>query len=600
MTDPRPPGQAPDDSRRLRVQNDALARLAEQYWQEMWRLRGERDELLGSRSFRFGQAIAEALRQPWRLPGLPWRLWRIARGAGQVAGLADRVPVPSLRLPAAGAERSFRLAAVVDEFTALGLQGECELLLVTPDTSAEELRDFRPDLLLVESAWSGHRGSWRDLLAPPSQRLLELLRRCERLGVPTVFWNKEDPTHFEHFLETGCFFDHLLSTDADSIPGYLERTGRPDVGVMEFACQPRLHHPVDAGSREQAFMFAGSYYAEYPERVADFDRLMDCIPEGVPVHIYDRNHGCGNPEFEFPERYRPLIRGKLSADEVNGAYRRYAWAINLNTITDSPTMLSRRVLELLACNTLVLSNASRAMEAAFGDAVLVNPAPETLGALLADPLAQARRRLRGLRAVMRDHTWAHRVAQLRRLVDASAPAAPSLPAPTVYARAVDREGATRLLAEFAAQSCPGARLHLVAPPPLREGISLPDGAAWLGEDEAEHMPVATADGPVMVWSQDDAHGPHLLLDLALATRYWPAKAVGKPAAAEDAYRSCGMLPLRGTLVFDEALLPARTVAGLIAALPDARLEGEGLLYVDPFNHRAGARGQLPADASEHD
>src|SRR5690606_11739196 len=147
MTDPRPPGQAPDDSRRLRVQNDALARLAEQYWQEMWRLRGERDELLGSRSFRVGQAIAEALRQPWRLPGLPWRLWRIARGAGQVAGLADRVPVPSLRLPAAGAERSFRLAAVVDEFTALGLQGECELLLVTPDTSAEELRDFRPDLL---------------------------------------------------------------------------------------------------------------------------------------------------------------------------------------------------------------------------------------------------------------------------------------------------------------------------------------------------------------------------------------------------------------------------------------------------------------------
>jgi hypothetical protein len=170
----------------------------------------------------------------------------------------------------------------------------------------------------------------------------------------------------------------------------------------------------------------------------------------------------------------------------------------------------------------------------------------------------------------------------------------------VYARAVVREGATRLLAEFAAQSCPGARLHLVAPPPLREGISLPDGAAWLGEDEAEHMPVATADGPVMVWSQDDAHGPHLLLDLALATRYWPVKAVGKPAAAEDAYRSCGMLPLRGTLVFDEALLPARTVAGLIAALPDARLEGEGLLYVDPFNHRAGARGQLPADASEHD
>jgi len=47
MTDPRPPGQVPDDSRRLRLQGDALGRLAEQYWQEARRLRGERDELLG-------------------------------------------------------------------------------------------------------------------------------------------------------------------------------------------------------------------------------------------------------------------------------------------------------------------------------------------------------------------------------------------------------------------------------------------------------------------------------------------------------------------------------------------------------------------------
>src|SRR5690606_30230401 len=310
---------------RLRVQNDALARLAEQYWQEMWRLRGERDELLGSRSFRVGQAIAEALRQPWRLPGLPWRLWRIARGGQAVAGRAEAVP--ALHLPATGPGRTFRLAAVVDEFTALGLQGECELLLLTPDTAPEDLRDFRPDLLLVESAWSGHRGSWQDLLVPPSQPLLNLLRHCGRLGIPTVFWNKEDPSHFEYFLETGGFFDHLLSTDAGSLPAYRERTGRAEVGGVAFACQPRLHHPVDAAAREPAFLFAGSYYARYPARAADFGRLMDCIPEGVPVHIYDRNHGCGNPEFEFPERYRPLIRGKLSADEVNGAYRRYAWAI---------------------------------------------------------------------------------------------------------------------------------------------------------------------------------------------------------------------------------------------------------------------------------
>ena len=581
------------------MQRDAHARAAERCWREMQRLRTERDELLGSRSFRIGQALAEALRQPWRLPGLPWRLWRIARDMRQVPARAGREPVPAQRLPA-GPGRSFRLAAVVDEFTALGLQGECELLLVTPDTGLEELREFRPELLLVESAWSGHRGSWRDLIVPPSPALLALLRHCERLGIPTAFWNKEDPSHFEHFLDTGCFFDHLLTTDADSIPGYRERTGRQEAGVMEFACQPRLHHPVDAGPREQAFMFAGSYYARYPERAADFDRLMSAIPAGVPVHIYDRNHGGGDPDFEFPERYRPRIRGRLSAEEVNGAYRRYAWAINLNTITRSPTMLSRRLLELLACNTLVLSNASRAMEAAFGDAVVVNPAPEALRALLADPLTQARRRLRGLRAVMREHTWAHRVAQLRRLVDASAPSAPALPAPRVYARAVDREEVSRLLAEFVAQSCPGARFHLVAAASLREGVDLPAGATWLDEAEAERTPVATGDEPVMAWLPDDAHGPNLLLDLVLTSRYWPVAAVGKPTSAGDAYRSCATLPLRGSLVFEQALLPVPTVAGLLAAVPDASLGGEGLLRIDPFNYRAGARGQLPADAREDD
>lgn len=592
------PEQAASDPAALAQQRaafaEALLAARAEMASEMARLQAGHDALRNSRMFRTASALSEALRRPWRLPALPLQLWRIARG-DVVVSAHEAVATPaSPRLPRPGGG-GFRLAALVDPFTALGLEGECDLLLVTPDTTAAELDDFRPQMLLVESAWAGHDGRWRDQLAPPSPGLLALLAQFVARGVPTVFWNKEDPSHFEHFLATAQLFDVVLTTDADCVPRYQARTGRRDVGVMAFACQPRCHHPVDAGERESAFLFAGSHYARYPERARDFDSLVASLPPGRELHIYDRNHGSDQDQFRFPAHHRDAIRGSVPPDGVAALYRRYDWAINVNTIKDSPTMLSRRVPELLACNTLVLSNASKAMASAFGDAVVAGPDADVLAALLADPLARARRRLRGLRAVMRGFTWAHRVAQLRALVEPGAGPL-RLPDIQVFALAGDAASAARLQAQFLAQDYPGASLCLVVPGALAAAIAPAPGVRVM--DEATAASTALPPGPFMAWDDADAHGPHLLLDLALSARYWPAAAVGKSSSPGQAYQSADRLPLRASLVFDASLVPARTVAGLLASL-DGELSAPGaLLRIDTFNFSAGGRGDLPASASD--
>ena len=69
------------------------------------------------------------------------------------------------------------------------------------------------------------------------------------------------------------------------------------------------------------------------------------------LHIFDRNlnrPGFG-PKYRFPDGYQTAIKGSLNYEEMLTAYRCYDVMLNTNSVTDSPTMFSRRVFECLAC-----------------------------------------------------------------------------------------------------------------------------------------------------------------------------------------------------------------------------------------------------------
>ncbi|BDZ42873.1 hypothetical protein GCM10025865_21720 [Paraoerskovia sediminicola] len=75
-------------------------------------------------------------------------------------------------------------------------------------------------------------------MARASTELRGITRWCRENDVPTVFWNKEDPVHFDLFVATAALFDVVFTTDVDSIPG----TGRSSGTNESSRCSSLRNH----------------------------------------------------------------------------------------------------------------------------------------------------------------------------------------------------------------------------------------------------------------------------------------------------------------------------------------------------------------------
>ena len=274
--------------------------------------------------------------------------------------------IPDLSLPESPVARpDLRVAVVLDRFSEAAFKYEFNAIDVPAVGWEAILESELPHLLLVESAYSGSDGSWAGLVArfgEPSTELAELVDWCRRREIPTVFWNKEDPINHDWFTTSAKLFDHVFTVDSNMVDRYRSRLGHDRVGVLQFSAQPVIHHPPnDESSRNGGVAFAGSYYAvKHPARREQMEMLLDAAA-GFGLHIFDRMHRQDDPRFAWPQRYRPFIVGSLTYPQTLEAYRRYRVFINVNTVVDSPTMCARRVYELLASGTRVISGPSRAL-----------------------------------------------------------------------------------------------------------------------------------------------------------------------------------------------------------------------------------------------
>jgi hypothetical protein len=183
-----------------------------------------------------------------------------------------------------------------------------------------------------------------------------------------------------------------------------------------FAVQPAIYHPDDSVERDDRIVFAGSYgESHFPERRAALELLLDAAA-GLDLRIFDRNAGQPRSDKSFPPRFAPHLRGALDYPALADEYRRAAVCLNVNSVTDSPTMFSRRVFEMLACGACVVSTPSTGIDAVFGDLV---PTVDTVGAaraairrLIDDAAHRAATSARGIREVMLHHTYEHRLREV--------------------------------------------------------------------------------------------------------------------------------------------------------------------------------------------
>lgn len=500
------------------------------------------------------------------------------------------------------APRSIKVAAVMDEFTFHSYEPECNLLQLTPDSAIDELDAFRPDLLLIESAWRGKDELWNRKIGTLSTELKSIVRWCNSSMVPTVFWNKEDPVHFETFLNTAQQFDYVFTTDIDCIARYKAALGHNRVFLLPFACQPRVHNPVELYRRKDAFCFAGAYYVRYPDRTRDLVDYLAELPKFKSLEIFDRNFGKDDVNYQFPKEYQPYIVGTLPFNEIDKAYKGYRYSINLNSIKQSQSMFARRVYELLGSNTITVSNYSRGIRLQFGDLVVTSDSGKEIVERLKRLGAEHEQKLRlaGLRKVMLEHTYEHRLAYLvskalgRRVGS-------GLPPLLVVAVVESVQDGLKALANFRRQSYPNKRLLLVGRHAQQailqeeiEGLAI--GVVTTAEQaNAELHELYDPETWLAAMVPADYYGPNYLIDLALSTRYTSANTVGKAAYyeceaglqlhhPERAYRPAAQLAQRCSAIRLAAIGEGQfTSSDWLHGLAHESWRGDGLA-LDPFNY----------------
>ncbi|MGD2065301.1 MAG: glycosyltransferase [Dehalococcoidia bacterium] len=317
--------------------------------------------------------------------------------------------------------KDLKIAVIMDEFTYDCFKYEANLITFKPENWKEVLVSNSPDFLLIESAWLGNDSSWRyqivDLEQKPRSQLPELVQWCKARNIPTAFWCKEDPTHYSNFLDAARLFDYVFTTDAECVERYKEDLRHDNILCLPFAVQPRIHNPVGSGQKARDVAFAGSWYEGQNEFRTQRKEQMACILEPALSHdvdIYDRHYTLNEERFRFPEQYQPYIVGELPYEEMVYAYKMYRIFLNVNSVTRSPTMFPRRVLEILASGTYVLSGYAEGIENIIGsDIVRMPSSPEETRRYLEELLGNNELRdkltVLGLRKVMKEHTCEKRL-----------------------------------------------------------------------------------------------------------------------------------------------------------------------------------------------
>jgi spore maturation protein CgeB len=469
-------------------------------------------------------------------------------------------------------KNQLKIAAIMDEFTFKCYAPECELLQLSPDNFINEINEFKPDFLFIESAWRGKDELWSHKLYKNMDELVSLTGYCRDKGIPIVFWSKEDPVHFSIFIKTAALADYVFTTDADCIELYKGYLGHNEVYYLPFAAQPLLHNPIEEYKREDKFCFAGSFYSRYKERSAAFLALFP-IFQKYGLDIYDRNfykemEGYSLEYYSYPPQLLTCVRGFLPYNEISRAYKGYRYGINMTSMMQSGFMFARRVFELLACNTVTVSNYSRGMDILFGNLLIATNDKDYMEKQLEsfqDNTAYRKYRLAGLRHVLANHLYEDRLDRV---------------AKKVLGYSIKKALPKILVVSFAS------------------GIKEKEHVMVMFKNQSySEKQIVFADETVIydinfdfltLFSQYDYYGKNYLLDFALATRFSAVKLIGKGAF----YSNGELLHENKTYtIMEESVCLNRQMAAkniFNNSLKLSDLENfnltEKILYLDEFNY----------------
>ncbi|MFM5171275.1 glycosyltransferase [Aeromonas veronii] len=333
----------------------------------------------------------------------------------------DEITWPAFEPRARLRNQHINVVSISDKFTYECFRYEANFIPLTKKNWKAEIDAANPVLFFVESAWNGNDGEWTYTMASYKKHLGDPLREaikyCQSKNIPVVFWNKEDPTNYDVFIDVAADCDYIFTTDGGIVDKYKARVGHDKVYPLAFAAQPAIHNPIrDKRKKLPTYeaCFAGSWYNNgHDTRRIQTEIVLDGAMHRE-LHVYDRMlHATQHRESRiFPAKYQPFIVGSLSYDQMVTAYRQYKLFLNINTVQDSPTMFSRRVFEILACGTPVVSTPSDGMKEMLKEHVYVvdnkNTATVKIDSLLNDEHKRKSIGHLASRYILQEHAYKNR------------------------------------------------------------------------------------------------------------------------------------------------------------------------------------------------
>ena len=457
-------------------------------------------------------------------------------------------------VPSEQSGQRVKVATILDTFSEECLKPEFNLIRLKRAQWKEQLLKEQPDFILLESAWQGNSGDWKYLFSKYAKKLKdnplrELFSFARENNIPTVFWNKEDPVNFEVFIDVAKEADHIFTTAEECIDRYRKIVGHDQVYTLPFAAQPKLHNPItnDQLIFENRACFAGAWRGEkYPGRAEEFSKLLDPLLQSDQLVIYDRY--AGHPEqdkWAFPAPYSTVVRGSLPYQLMNLAYRKYALFLNVNSVQNSNTMFSRRVYEILASHTPVISSENVGIRKQLKNCVyLTSSALETKHIstqLLHDPEYRDKAAHRAYREVHLNHTYSVRAKEIiQKVCPERASDTADFPPVTIICVTNRPERQQQAIDSYLCQTYPNKRLIFATNSEefnltqLREQLrELPD-CELLSFDPSltlgECLNSIRETLQTEYWAKfddDDFYAPNYLTDMMIAARYSGAAICGK-------------------------------------------------------------------------
>ena len=231
----------------------------------------------------------------------------------------------------------------------------------------------KSSLIIVESCWLGYREKWRYKIANypgyPERNNVELrklLEMADKYNIPAVFWNKEDGAHFNRFIDSASLFKYILTVDENCVERYRSILGNSvKVGVLPFAVQPKFHYPTSLPPRYNQSLFVGSYSHHIHSVRKQWQDMAFTAASPYGLTIVDRNSDRKSDVYRYPDLPNMTIKPAVPYDQTGELFRQYSHCLNVNTVTDSPSMFSRRLIEIMACGRLAVTNPSLSVSTRF-------------------------------------------------------------------------------------------------------------------------------------------------------------------------------------------------------------------------------------------